>query len=309
MVLPLETEPVADLASGPPGTEVTPRRGRRWRRRARYPWFSGTIMTLFILSGLLGPIVAPKDPQEINLANALQPPALFGGSWSFPLGTDELGRDVLTRMLHGARVALLVSLAVVVIAGIIGLAVAVVAGYRGGRLDAFLMRTTDASLAFPVLLFAIVVVGIFGPSTRNVVLILALAFWPSYARVLRSEVLRVKTMDYITMARTMGASSVWVVWRHILPNIVPTLLVLLSLQLGLAIIAEGSLSFLGLGVPPPAPSWGGMLSEGRKYFMIENDPAWWLAFVPGAALSITVLATNMVGDWLRVNHDPTTRDR
>ncbi|MGF1598351.1 MAG: ABC transporter permease [Acidimicrobiales bacterium] len=306
MALPLRTD--IGVAADPDAEPAVdrPTRSERSRRRRRYPWFSGGVLTLFVLTGLVGPILAPHDPQAIDLANALQPPLLFGGSWSFPLGTDELGRDVLTRMMHGARVALMVSIAVVVIAGIVGLAVAVVAGYRGGRLDAFLMRTTDASLAFPVLLFAIVVVGVFGPSTRNVVIILAIAFWPSYARVLRSEVLRVRTMDYVTMARTMGGSGAWSVRRHILPNIVPTLLVLLSLQLGLAIIAEGSLSFLGLGVPPPAPSWGGMLSDGRKYFMVDQDPAWWLAVVPGTALSVTVLATNMVGDWLRVNNDPTT---
>jgi peptide/nickel transport system permease protein len=190
-----------------------------------------------------------------------------------------------------------------VIAGIFGLAIALYAGYRGGRPDAFLMRTTDASLAFPVLLFAIVVVGVFGPSTQVVVIILAIAFWPSYARVLRSEVIRVKTMDYITMTRTMGGSGKWVVRKHILPNIVPTLLVLLSLQLGLAIIAEGSLSFLGLGVPPPAASWGGMLSDGRKHL----DDAWWMAVLPGLALSLVVLATNLMGDWLRVRSDPATR--
>lgn len=299
---------LAELTVEVPGKPAGTRRDWRfWRRRFRWPWFSGTVLALFIITGLIGPFLAPKDPEQIDLMNALQPPVLFGGSWSYPLGTDELGRDVFTRMVYGARVALLVALAVVVIAGVIGVAVAVIAGYRGGRLDAFLMRVTDASLAFPVLLFAIVVVGVFGPSTRNVIAILALAFWPSYARVLRSEVIRLKTMDYVTMARTMGASRSWVIRRHILPNIVPTLLVLLSLQLGLAIIAEGSLSFLGLGVPPPAPSWGGMLSDGRKYFMIQNDPAWWLALVPGAALSMTVLAANLMGDWLRVNNDPTTR--
>lgn len=282
---------------------------RRWfrRRGGGKPWFSATVLVTFILVGAFGPFVAPKDPKVIDLANALKPPIFFGGDWGSPLGTDELGRDVLSRMIHGARIALLVSLAVVVLAGIFGLAVAVISGFRGGRLDAFLMRTTDASLAFPVLLFAIVVVGVFGPSAQLVVIILAIAFWPSYARVLRSEVLRVKTMDYVTMSSAMGGSSWWVIRRHILPNILPTLLVLVSLQLGLAIIAEGSLSFLGLGVPPPAPSWGGMLSDGRKYFMIETDPAWWLAVVPGSALSLTVLATNLMGDWLRVNNDPTTK--
>lgn len=302
MALPLQAE--IGTTTGP---DPAPLRRVRRVRRTRRPWFSGAVLALFVLSGLVGPFVAPNDPKAIDLANALQPPVLFGGDWSRPLGTDELGRDVLSRMIHGNRVALLVSLAVVVIAGLIGLGVAVLAGYHGGRLDALLMRTTDAALAFPVLLFAIVVVGVFGPSTRNVVLILALAFWPSYARVLRSEVLRIKTMDFVTMARTMGGSGRWAIRRHILPNIVPTILVLVSLQLGLAIIAEGSLSFLGLGVPPPAPSWGGMLSEGRKYFMVDEDPAWWLAVVPGVALSVTVLATNMMGDWLRVHNDPTTR--
>jgi peptide/nickel transport system permease protein len=275
----------------------------RRRRRRHLPWFSGTVLALFVLTGFIGPYLAPYDPKEIDLASALARPVGFGGTWSHPLGTDDLGRDILSRMIDGARVALAVSLAVVVIAGIIGLAVALIAGYIGGRLDAFLMRTTDATLAFPVLLFAIVVVGVFGPSTTLVVIILAVAGWPSYARVLRSEVIRVKTMDFVTMARTMGGSSRWVVMKHILPNIIPTLLVLVSLQLGFAIIAEGSLSFLGLGVPAPAASWGGMLSDGRKHL----DDGWWMATMPGIALSLTVLATNMMGDWLRVRIDPTTR--
>ncbi|MEO5899912.1 MAG: ABC transporter permease [Ilumatobacteraceae bacterium] len=276
--------------------------GGRQRRR-HLPWFSGGVLALFILTGIFGPSVAPYEPKAIDLANALKGPVFFGGSWKHPLGTDDLGRDILSRLIDGARVALLVSLAVVVIAGIIGLLIALVAGYRGGRLDAFLMRTTDASLAFPVLLFAIVVVGVFGASTKLVVIILAVAFWPSYARVLRSEVLQIKTMDYVTMARTMGGSGRWVVRRHILPNIVPTLLVLLSLQLGLAIIAEGTLSFLGLGVPPPAASWGGMLADGRKHL----SDGWWMPTMPGIALSLTVLATNLMGDWLRVRSDPATR--
>jgi peptide/nickel transport system permease protein len=302
VALPLQAETVADTTSILDTVVTVGKRRRQWR----LPWFSGTVLTLFVLTGLIGPFVAPYKPDAIDLSNALKPPVLFGGTWDHVLGTDELGRDVFTRLIYGARIALLVSLAVVVIAGLVGLGVALYAGYRGGRMDEFLMRTTDASLAFPVLLFAIVVVAVFGPSAKMVVIILAIAFWPSYARVLRSEVLRAKTMDYVTMSRTMGASGKWVVRRHIFPNIVPTLLVLLSLQLGLAIIAEGSLSFLGLGVPPPAPSWGGMLAESRKY-LTGNGTAWWLAAMPAIALSITVLATNMIGDWLRVHNDPTTR--
>ncbi len=299
MALPLQVEPTAD-ETGPLAASLTA--GGR-RRRRHLPWFSGGVLTVFVLTGLVGPYVAPHKPNAIDLANALKAPILFGGTWKHPLGTDDIGRDIFSRLIDGARVALLVSIAVVVLAGVFGLAVALVAGYRGGRLDAFLMRTTDASLAFPVLLFAIVVVGVFGASTKLVVIILAVAFWPSYARVLRSEVIRVKTMDYVTMARTMGGSGRWVVRRHILPNIVPTLLVLLSLQLGLAIIAEGTLSFLGLGVPSPAASWGGMLNDGRKHL----SDGWWMATMPGIALSLTVLATNLMGDWLRVRSDPATR--
>lgn len=293
-----EDPAAAAAAAAVPSAPLTRRRGRR-----RLPWFSATVLVVFVVTGLVGPHLAPYGPQDIDLANALAPPALFGGSWQHPLGTDQLGRDVLTRLIHGDRVALLVSLAVVALAGVVGVFVAVVAGFRGGRLDALLMRTADASLAFPVLLLAIVIVGVYGPSTLNVVVILALAGWPSYARVLRSEVIRLRTMDFVTMARTMGGSSRWTVRRHVLPNIVPTLLVLVSLQLGLAIIAEGSLSFLGIGVPPPAPSWGGMLADGRNLLA----EAWWLPTVPGVALSLTVLAANLLGDWLRVNSDPTTR--
>jgi peptide/nickel transport system permease protein len=306
-VVPLHAEDtplvVADVTAPAAGEPRAPRRGWLRRRRGRLPWISGGIIALFVLTGAIGPFLAPYDPEEIDLINSLSPPMFFGGSSEHVLGTDQLGRDILSRLIYGARVSLLVALAVVVIAGIVGVSIAVLAGYRGGRLDAFLMRATDATMAFPVLLLAIVVVGVFGPSTRNVIIILAFAGWASYARVLRSEVLGVKTNDFVTMARTMGGGGRWIVRRHILPNILPTLLVLASLQLGIAIIAEGSLSFLGIGVPPPAPSWGGMLSDGRS----QLTEAWWLPTFPGLALSMTVLASNMLGDWLRVFNDPTTR--
>lgn len=273
------------------------------RRRASRPYVSGTILSVFVLVGALGPILISRDPVAIDLSSSLQPPVFAGGEWEYPLGTDQLGRDILTRLVHGARVSLLVAFAAVVIAGAVGVTIAVIAGYLGGRLDAFLMRATDATMAFPVLLLAIVIVGIYGASTRNVIIILAFAGWPQYARVLRSEVLRIKTNDFVTMTRTMGGGAWWIIRRHILPNLAATLLVLVSLQVGLAIIAEGSLSFLGIGVPPPAPSWGGMLSDGRAYL----TQAWWLPTMPGIALSLVVLASNMMGDWLRVNNDPTTK--
>ncbi|MFV0309792.1 MAG: ABC transporter permease [Desertimonas sp.] len=293
---------VADTALGDKVHAPATPEARRVRRHRR-PYVSGTILALFVICGLFAPWVAPSDPEALDLGASLRPPWFAGGTSAHWLGTDDLGRDVLSRIIHGARVSLLVALAVVVLAGAVGVIVAVVAGTRGGRLDAFLMRTTDASMAFPVILLAIVIVGIFGPSLMMVIIVLAVAGWPSYARVLRAEVLRLNAEDFVTQARTMGGGTRWVVMRHVLPNIVPTLLVLASLQVGLSIIAEGSLSFLGIGVPPPAPSWGRMLSDGRN----NLSQAWWLPTFPGLALSLVVLSANMLGDWLRVNSDPTTK--
>lgn len=309
MAQPAPAEPDVDVdveavAEPTGGGSVTPRRRRsRLPRRRRLPWVSGTILVVFVVCGLFPSFIAPHDPEALDLISDLEPPWFAGGTSAHILGTDDLGRDVLSRIIFGARVSLLVALAVVVIAGVFGVLIAVIAGYRGGRTDAFLMRTTDASMAFPVILLAIVIVGIFGPSLTMVIVVLAVAGWPSYARVLRSEVLRIKEQDFVTQARTMGGGMRWVVLRHILPNVVPTLLVLASLQVGLAIIAEGSLSFIGIGVPPPAPSWGRMLSDGRS----NLSQAWWLPTFPGLALSLVVLAANMLGDWLRVNSDPTTK--
>ncbi|MGE0215276.1 ABC transporter permease [Mycolicibacterium sp.] len=253
---------------------------------------------------MFGTVIAPDDPNTVNLSAALRPPVFMdGGSWNHVLGTDQLGRDVLSRLLAGAQVSFLVCLAVVVGAGIIGITVAVTAGFVGGRLDAVLTRATDATMAFPFLLLAIVIVGAYGPSLLNVIIVLVLAGWPQYARVLRSEVIRLRTQDFVTMVRVMGGGTFWSVRTHVLPNIAATLLVLATLQLGTAVIAEGSLSFLGIGVPPPAASWGNMLADGRRYL----TTAWWLPTFPGVCLSLTVLASNLMGDWLRDHYDPTTR--
>jgi peptide/nickel transport system permease protein len=271
--------------------------------RRGLPIFSGLMLALFILAGIFGPLIAPHDPVRIDLHHSLQPPVFSGGNWTYPLGTDVLGRDVLSRMLGGARISFLVALTVVFLSGAIGLAVAVLSGYIGGAVDAVLMRITDATLAFPIILLAIVLASIFGASTQNVIIILAAGGWASYARVIRSEVLSLKNYDFVTMAVVMGGDRWWIIRRHIIPNVLSSLVVLATLQVGAAILSEGSMSFLGIGVPPPAPSWGGMLADGSDYITV----AWWLAVLPGVALSLTVLASNLMGDWLRSQSDPTRR--
>lgn len=260
-------------------------------------------MLLFAACGLLGHVLAPHDPTRNHLSAALRPPAFAGGTTEHLLGTDQLGRDILSRLLAGAQVSFLVAVGAVLIAGALGLVVALVAGFVGGRTDAFLTRVSDASMAFPVVLLAIVIVATQGKSIGVVILVLVLAAWPQYARVLRSEVIRVRTQDFVTMSKVVGGGRFWVVRKHIVPNVIPTLLVLATLQVGLAIIAEGSLSFLGIGVPPPASSWGNMLADGRSFLAT----AWWLPVLPGLALSVTVLAANLLGDWLRQALDPATR--
>lgn len=279
----------------------------RWPRRrrgpgaGRPPYVSAATLLLFVVVGAIGPFLMAFEPDEIDLAANSQPPVFAGGTAEHLLGTDPLGRDVLTRLVHGARVSLAVGLAVVVLAGTIGLVLALVSAYVGGRFDAIVSRVTDAMLAFPFLLLAIVVVAVFGPSMPLVIIVLTLSNWPQYARILRVEALRIRRSEFVDMARVMGARGAWVMRRHMLPNIVATLLVLATLQLGLAILAEGALSFLGLGIPPPQPSWGSMLADGRT----DLAEAWWLCAVPGVAISMTVLSANLLGDWLRVRLDPT----
>ncbi|MDQ7909060.1 ABC transporter permease [Phytohabitans sp. ZYX-F-186] len=294
----LESAPSSPAAGRPPRPWL-----RLRRRPGRRPWFSGTVMAIFAFCGLFGSVVAPHDPDKVNLSQALKPPVFAGGTPTYLLGTDQLGRDVLSRLLTGAQVSFLVAAGAVLIGGAIGLLVALLAGYSGGRLDAVLTRVADASMAFPVVLLAIVIVAIYGKGVTVVIAVLVVAAWPQYARVLRSEVIRIRTQEFVTMSRVMGGGRFWAITRHVVPNTIPTLLVLATLQIGLAIIAEGSLSFLGIGVPPPAASWGNMLADGRNFLAT----AWWLPVVPGVALSLTVLAANLFGDWLRQALDPATR--
>ena len=270
------------------------------------PLASAGILLIVVAAGLLGPLAAPYDPEENDLLNAFQPPLWKqGGGTAHPLGTDQFGRDVLSRLIAGARISLLVGCLAVFFSGFIGTTVAITAGYLGGTVDAVLMRMTDAMLSMPYLLIGVALAGIMGPGLLNLVLVLAVLGWASYARVIRSEVLRVKTQDFIVLARITGCSTARILWKHILPNIVNTMIVLATLQLGITIILAASLSFLGMGVPAPTPEWGLMVAEGREFL----SSSWWLATLPGLCILFTCLAANLMGDWLRLRLDPKYRQR
>jgi peptide/nickel transport system permease protein len=229
-----------------------------------------------------------------------------GGNFKTPLGTDFLGRDVLSRLMHGARISLLVALIGTLVAGTIGTLLGVLAGYMGKWWDQIIMRVTDAWLTLPSLVFAILLLSVRGPGVWNVVLVLALVFWSRYSRAVRGEVLALRERDFVKLAEINGISKTRIIFRHLIPNVMNTVMVLFSLQVGVAVIIEASLSFLGVGVPPPEPSWGLMLAQERDAMM---EGKWWLAIFPGICISLLVLSANMLGDWLRVRLDPQLRNR
>ena len=264
------------------------------------------ILLIVVVAGLLGPLAAPYNPEENDLMNSFLPPLWkAGGLMAHPLGTDQFGRDVLSRLIVGARISLLVGCMAVFFSGFIGTTVAITAGYLGGKVDAVLMRMTDAMLSMPYLLIGVALAGIMGPGLLNLVLVLAVLGWAAYARIIRSEVLRIKTQDFIVLARITGCSTARILWKHILPNVVNTMIVLATLQLGITIILAASLSFLGMGVPPPTPEWGLMVAEGREFL----SSSWWLATLPGLCILLTCLAANLLGDWLSQQLDPKFRQR
>jgi peptide/nickel transport system permease protein len=259
------------------------------------------VIALSAVLATLAPALAPADPARNDLLARLTPPAwMAGGSWQHPLGTDTLGRDVVSRLLHGARVSLIVGFSAVIVAGVLGVLLGLVSGYYGGRLDDVLMRLGDVQLAFPALVLAIAVLAVVGSGLGNVVLVLGVTGWVTYARIARGETLSLRHREFVEGARALGARDAEILWRHVLPNVLPSITVVATFSVARTIIAEASLSFLGLGIPPPAPSWGAMLDEGRNYL----TTGWWLALFPGLAILAVVLGINVVGDWLRDTLDP-----
>jgi peptide/nickel transport system permease protein len=262
------------------------------------------VLGLFVLAALLAPLIAPANPMAGSLEDRLMPPAwVDGGSLRHILGADDLGRDILSRLVYGAQVSLAVSALAILGAGIIGSTVGMIAGYVGGWTDRIVMRVVDLALSFPIIMLALLMAALFGPSLVNIIIVLMIVLWSPYARMARGETLRVRKLDYIDLARTAGASDSYIIVRHVLPNIAGALIVLATLQVGTVIVLEASLSFLGVGVPPPTPSWGSMVSDGRNFIA----SAWWVSLIPGLAVLVVVMSANMLGDALADHLNPDRR--
>lgn len=270
------------------------------------PALLGVILILIvILTALLAPVISPMDPNKQSLTRVMRPPMWEGEGHVHILGTDHLGRDLLSRIIYGSQVSIIVGFFSVLFSGGIGLIIGLFAGYFGGKLDYFLMRLVDFVLSFPFILLALAMIAILGPSLPLIVAVISLRLWTIYARVVRANVLSLREMEFVVAAQSVGSSHKRIIFRHILPNIVAPVIVIGSLYLGRMIVIEAGLSFLGLGVPPPTPTWGGLLAEGRSYLYVS----WWIVTFPGLAITLTVLGSNLVGDWLRNVLDPRMRTR
>jgi len=280
-----------------------------WRlaalRVGSFPLIPVAILGTVLLVAIFADVIAPHDPQVGQLGERFRPPAwVAGGSTTFLLGTDHVGRDVLSRLIFGARISMIVGFTAVIVAGFIGTALGILSGYLGGWVDQLIMRITDTWLALPALTFAILLAAVWRPSEWNIVIILALVYWTRYARVIRGEVLSLKERDFVRLAIVAGCSKRKIMRRHILPNVLNSAIVLATLMLGVVIVTEATLSFLGVGVPPPRPAWGLMLADGKKGLMAGY---WWLSVLPGLCIMLVVLAANLLGDWFRVWSDPQLR--
>jgi peptide/nickel transport system permease protein len=289
----------------PPLATTVPVRTAAFWRLDGFPVIPVAILLLIALVAIFADVLAPYDPQVGSLARRFRPPAWQdGGSMAHLLGTDHVGRDVLSRLIFGARVSMIVGITAVLVAGAIGTLLGIVSGYLGGWADQVVMRVTDTWLALPALTFAIFLAAIVGPSELNIIIILGLVYWTRYARVIRGEVLSLKQREFVRLAIVAGCSGRIIMWRHILPNVINSAVVLATLMLGVVIVTEASLSFLGVGVPPPKPAWGLMMADGKKGLMVGY---WWLTVLPGICIMLMVLSANLLGDWLRVKLDPQLR--
>ncbi len=269
------------------------------------PMLPIAILVTLALLAIFAEVIAPHNPEIGSLAQRFRPPAwVAGGNSEHLLGTDHIGRDVLSRLIFGARVSMIVGFTAVIIAGVLGSTLGILSGYLGGWVDQLIMRVTDTWLALPGLTFAIFLAAIVGPSEWNIVIILGAVYWTRYARVIRGEVLSLKERDFVRLAIVAGCSKWTIMRRHLLPNVLNTAIVLATLMLGVVIVTEAALSFLGVGVPPPKPAWGLMLADGKKGLMAGY---WWLTVFPGVCIVLMVLAANLLGDWLRVKLDPQLR--
>lgn len=272
--------------------------------RRRLPWIPMLVIATMIVMAVLAPLLAPHDPINQTLKDKLLPPMwLEGGMPKYVLGTDAFGRDILSRLIYGARVSLIVALLALIAGGGVGLLVGVLAGYLGGWVENLLMRLVDAAFTFPAILFALLLSVTMGQGMMTLIIAISLLLWASFARIIRGEVLALKQRDFVALAKVRGCSATRIMLTHILPNVLNTFMVLVTLNIGVVIIAEASLSFLGAGIPPPTPTWGLMVSEGRG----RIADAWWVSLIPGLAITMLVLSVNLFGDWLRDRLDPRLR--
>ena len=292
-------------AAGTPAAPVSV----AWRlaslRVEGFPWIPSAILGIISLVAIFANVITPYNPEIGVLGDRFRPPAWqAGGSEAHLLGTDHVGRDVLSRLIFGARVSMVVGFTAVIVAGLLGTTLGILSGYLGGWVDQVIMRVTDTWLALPALTFAIFLAAVVGPSEMNIVIILGAVYWTRYARVIRGEVLSLRERDFVRLAIVAGCSKKTIMRRHILPNVLNSAIVLGTLMLGVVIVTEAALSFLGVGVPPPKPAWGLMLADGKKGMMAGY---WWLTVLPGICIMLMVLSANLLGDWLRVKFDPQLR--
>ena len=296
--------PTAETAAQAPVVAVERRRGgRRWRRRLGLS-VPALIALALLVAGVGADWLATHDPEFLNLGGRLQPPVFDGGSWDHVLGTDHVGRDIYSRLLYGARISLIVVGIVVPGAALVGTLIGLVAGWVGGLTGQLLMRLVDVQLALPAMLFAVLLASLVGPSLRNVIIILLIWTWPAYARLVRADVLSLRERDFVTASRAVGAGPAWIMRKHLFPNVLNTVVIIMTLEVALVILAEAALSFLSVGAPAGTPSWGRMISEGREFMNV----AWWPIWLPGLALLTIALTGNLMGDWLRDALDPRLRN-